>query len=251
MTQTWLPPAEYYATLPKQIASAGVIFRNAEGRVLLVEPTYGAETWEIPGGGLDEGESPWAGARREIKEELGFDVLPGRLLGAGQLPQRCLHRPRRPHQRVRLRRRHFRIHPCGLLPPRQQQVFLETGFDVIRGEHRIADRQQFPGRSEQVSVEAHHHVVGGHRAVMAGAGEPVQESGDPVTQQGLLPSQLLLDAVHAHNPPHHASQRESARVYGALRLVIAGLTNDVSVAPGRSLDRRSGPRGDRGTGNGA
>ncbi|WP_410643633.1 NUDIX domain-containing protein [Amycolatopsis sp. lyj-346] len=93
MTQVWLPPAEYYATLPKQIASAGVIFRDVEGRVLLVEPDYGDETWEVPGGALDEGESPWAGARREIKEELGFDLLPGRLLVVDWVPPQPDGRP--------------------------------------------------------------------------------------------------------------------------------------------------------------
>ncbi len=91
--QVWLPPAQYYATLPKQIASAGAIFRDTEGRVLLVEPTYGAETWELPGGALDEGESPWAGARREIKEELGFDLLPGRLLVVDWVPPQPDGRP--------------------------------------------------------------------------------------------------------------------------------------------------------------
>jgi 8-oxo-dGTP pyrophosphatase MutT (NUDIX family) len=93
MTQVRLPPAEYYATLPQQIASAGVIFRDTDGRVLLVEPTYGNETWEIPGGGLDEGESPWAAARREIKEELGFDLLPGRLLAVDWVPPQPDGRP--------------------------------------------------------------------------------------------------------------------------------------------------------------
>ena len=93
MPQVWLPPAEYYASLPKQIASAGVIFRDTEGRVLLVEPTYGAETWEIPGGGLDEDESPWAGARREIKEELGLDLQPGRLLVVDWVPPQPDGRP--------------------------------------------------------------------------------------------------------------------------------------------------------------
>ncbi|MEV6832114.1 NUDIX hydrolase [Amycolatopsis sp. NPDC051102] len=86
MTQEWLPPAEYYATLPKQLGSGGVLFRDAQGRVLLVEPNYGSETWEIPGGGLEEGESPRSAARREIKEELGFDMLPGRLLVVDWVP---------------------------------------------------------------------------------------------------------------------------------------------------------------------
>lgn len=36
--------------------------------------------WAIPGGGLDPGESLVMGVRREIKEELGVDVQPGRLL---------------------------------------------------------------------------------------------------------------------------------------------------------------------------
>jgi 8-oxo-dGTP pyrophosphatase MutT (NUDIX family) len=93
MTKGWLPPAEYYATLPKQIASGGVILRDAVGRVLLVEPNYGSETWEIPGGGLDEGESPWAGALREIKEEVGLDVLPGRLLVVDWVPPQPDGRP--------------------------------------------------------------------------------------------------------------------------------------------------------------
>lgn len=93
MTDGWLPPEQYYATLPKQIASAGVIFRDVEDRVLLVEPSYGAETWEIPGGGLDEGESPLAGARREVEEELGLDLRPGRLLVVDWVPPQPDGRP--------------------------------------------------------------------------------------------------------------------------------------------------------------
>ncbi|WP_410575414.1 NUDIX domain-containing protein [Amycolatopsis sp. cmx-4-61] len=94
MTQVWLPPSEYYATLPKQAASGGVLFRDTEGRVLLVEPNYGSETWEIPGGGLDnDSESPWKAARREVNEELGLDVVPGRLLVVDWVPPQPDGRP--------------------------------------------------------------------------------------------------------------------------------------------------------------
>ncbi len=93
MTQGWLPPAEYYATLPKHLGSGGVLFRDVKGRVLLVEPNYGSETWEIPGGGLDEGESPRGAARREIKEELGLDLVPGRLLVVDWVPPQPDGRP--------------------------------------------------------------------------------------------------------------------------------------------------------------
>jgi 8-oxo-dGTP pyrophosphatase MutT (NUDIX family) len=45
----------------------------------LVEPGY-KETWEIPGGVVDVGESPRRSCAREIHEELGLVRAPGRLL---------------------------------------------------------------------------------------------------------------------------------------------------------------------------
>ena len=36
--------------------------------------------WTLPGGGLDHGEDPRAGVRREVYEETGLTVTPGRLL---------------------------------------------------------------------------------------------------------------------------------------------------------------------------
>ncbi|MYW06375.1 NUDIX domain-containing protein [Streptomyces sp. SID3343] len=81
-----LPPAEYYASLPRHIAAAGVILRDDDHRILLVEPLYGDGTWEIPGGGADPGELPWDTARREIAEELGLDLTPGRLLAVDWVP---------------------------------------------------------------------------------------------------------------------------------------------------------------------
>lgn len=59
--------------------AAGVLFSDPEGRVLLVEPVY-KDDWEIPGGCVDADESPYDAAVRELKEELGLSVRPGRLL---------------------------------------------------------------------------------------------------------------------------------------------------------------------------
>ncbi|GAB3890126.1 NUDIX hydrolase [Kibdelosporangium lantanae] len=59
--------------------AAGVLFRDARGRVLLVEPSY-KPNWEIPGGAVDADESPWAAAEREVAEELGWQRPLGRLL---------------------------------------------------------------------------------------------------------------------------------------------------------------------------
>jgi 8-oxo-dGTP diphosphatase len=59
--------------------AAGVLFRDAAGRVLLVKPSY-KDGWDIPGGYVEPGESPMQAARREVAEELGVDVEVGRLL---------------------------------------------------------------------------------------------------------------------------------------------------------------------------
>lgn len=59
--------------------AAGLLFRDLAGRVLLVEPSY-KPNWEIPGGAVEADEAPWAAARRELREELGMDRPPGRLL---------------------------------------------------------------------------------------------------------------------------------------------------------------------------
>ncbi|MFD4601648.1 NUDIX domain-containing protein [Streptomyces sp. NPDC058464] len=85
--------AAYIASLPRILAGAAALFRDAEGRVLLVEPNY-REGWALPGGTVesDDGETPRQGARRETLEEIGLDREMGRLLtvdwvhGAGRPP---------------------------------------------------------------------------------------------------------------------------------------------------------------------
>ncbi|GAB2580756.1 hypothetical protein GCM10027168_11960 [Streptomyces capparidis] len=50
MSHAPLPPAEYYATLPRHIAGAGAIFHDEQSRFLLVKPAYRNDgTWEVPG----------------------------------------------------------------------------------------------------------------------------------------------------------------------------------------------------------
>ena len=75
-------PTESFAT-PR--VAAGALFFDPAGRVLLVHPTY-KDTWDVPGGYVEQGESPAAGCRRELAEELGLDRTPLRLLSVDWAP---------------------------------------------------------------------------------------------------------------------------------------------------------------------
>lgn len=79
--------ADYVASLPRKRVGAGVLFSDGSGRVLVVEPTY-KDDWEIPGGAVEADESPYTAAVREVAEELGLAVRPGRLLVVEWVPPR-------------------------------------------------------------------------------------------------------------------------------------------------------------------
>ncbi|MEU6645662.1 NUDIX hydrolase [Saccharomonospora sp. NPDC046836] len=80
-----LPFDEYVRSLHRKRMSAGVLFRDGAGRVLLVEPSYKPQ-WDIPGGAVDADESPWVTAVREVREELGIERPLARLLVIDHVP---------------------------------------------------------------------------------------------------------------------------------------------------------------------
>ena len=69
----------YQQQLPKKRMGSGALFLDGAGRILLVEPSY-KPVWEIPGGIVEEDESPKRCCRREVGEELGLEAEIGRLL---------------------------------------------------------------------------------------------------------------------------------------------------------------------------
>ncbi|MFK0249620.1 NUDIX domain-containing protein [Amycolatopsis azurea] len=80
-----LPFDDYVRSLNRKRMSAGVLYRDTSGRVLIVEPSY-KDHWDIPGGACDEGEPPWRTAAREVGEELGTDRKPGDLIVIDYIP---------------------------------------------------------------------------------------------------------------------------------------------------------------------
>lgn len=62
------------------VAAAALI--DADGRVLIAQRPEGkslAGLWEFPGGKVEPGEAPTAALARELTEELGIEVLVGRI----------------------------------------------------------------------------------------------------------------------------------------------------------------------------
>ena len=81
--------SEEFKAMPRKRIGAGVVAVDDHMRVLLVEPTY-KTNWEVPGGLVELGEPPRIAAARECREELGFDVIIGRLLVMDWVPPRRL-----------------------------------------------------------------------------------------------------------------------------------------------------------------
>lgn len=80
--------SEHFASrLPTKRVAADCLIFDRDDRFLLVEPTYKA-TWDVPGGVSDVDESPRSTAQREVAEELGLEVQPGRLLATDWISRR-------------------------------------------------------------------------------------------------------------------------------------------------------------------
>jgi len=56
-----------------RLSIKGLILNETRDKFLIVQEENGL--WELPGGGLDWGENPQNGLRREIKEEMGLEVI--------------------------------------------------------------------------------------------------------------------------------------------------------------------------------
>lgn len=75
--------------LPSIPVSGGCLLFDEAGRLLVLKPTY-KKGWTIPGGIMeDDGESPWDGCRREVREETGLEVTAGRLVAVDTRPSKA------------------------------------------------------------------------------------------------------------------------------------------------------------------
>ncbi|WP_445524366.1 NUDIX domain-containing protein [Streptomyces cyslabdanicus] len=81
--RAWL--AEGNASQARKRVSADVLIRDPAGRILLVNPNY-KPGWDLPGGMAESNEPPHEAASRELREELGLDIVPRELLVVDWVP---------------------------------------------------------------------------------------------------------------------------------------------------------------------
>ena len=70
------------------ISCVGAVIKDGDGRMLLIRRGHepGKGLWSIPGGKIESGESDGEALVREVLEETGLIVRPGRLLGTVRRP---------------------------------------------------------------------------------------------------------------------------------------------------------------------
>lgn len=65
------------------------LIKNSEGKVLVCLNSFPGEPWDLPGGTLHAGEHPHDALKRELKEELGINILVGRAVAVDHFIKRA------------------------------------------------------------------------------------------------------------------------------------------------------------------
>jgi 8-oxo-dGTP pyrophosphatase MutT (NUDIX family) len=71
--------SSFLLTRPLTIGVRGICYQADTNSVLLVKHTY-SEGWQLPGGGVESGESAFSTLRRELNDEVGIECRSSQVL---------------------------------------------------------------------------------------------------------------------------------------------------------------------------
>lgn len=60
--------------MPRTHDASGIAIIDEQNRILLVHQNYKEKHWSLPGGVVEDNESVWDAARRELKEEINIEA---------------------------------------------------------------------------------------------------------------------------------------------------------------------------------
>src|SRR5579884_522039 len=86
LTSATTNPTSRWRAMPDMRSGSFAIILDAAGAVLLCHRTD-IDLWNLPGGGVEDGESPWDAAVRETREEVGLEIEIDRLAGVYFKPE--------------------------------------------------------------------------------------------------------------------------------------------------------------------
>lgn len=70
----WRPVGGYLTTVARPTTYASFLVTDPDGRAIGMRSTINPSVWNLPGGNIEHGESPFETALREAHEELGLDL---------------------------------------------------------------------------------------------------------------------------------------------------------------------------------
>jgi len=73
--------SSFLLTRPLTIGVRGICYAADTNSVLLVKHTY-SKGWQLPGGGVEPGESMFASLKRELSDEVGIECRSAKMLDA-------------------------------------------------------------------------------------------------------------------------------------------------------------------------
>jgi len=114
---------------PPLVACVGAVVHDAAGRLLLIRRGHAphAGLWSLPGGRVEAGETSEQAVRREVREETGLRVVPGRMIGRVRIEGAGV-----VYDVVDL--------ACVLDPPDQEPVAGDDATDVVLADAATLDR---------------------------------------------------------------------------------------------------------------
>ena len=178
-------------------AAGGVLWRRSEDQVqvaLVHRPKY--DDWSLPKGKLDPGEPAVVGGLREVQEETGFRVLPGRTLGVSRY--RVLSDGREADKLVQWWA--MRVVDGAFAPTDEIDALrwlpLPTALARVRGGHDDGPLQRFAEHpAESSTVLLVRHGSAGDRESWRG-----RDQDRPLDPTGEEQARALVDVLAAYAP---------------------------------------------------